>query len=133
MVPEAYVNGHISNDRPLTLISCDFPGCELKLPRKDIPEHHQTDLLKHLSLLAKSHKELESENKALKVNQKQLECENESLKRQVLELKGSAAQQQSRVQSANQALSQRVLGLEAMAVKLTDSQQQFEGDCQTSC
>ena len=125
------LNDHVSNDCPLTLTSCDFPGCKLKLPRKDIPQHHQTDLLKHMSLLAKSHKELERENKELKTNQKQLEKENESFKRQILELKGSSAQQQTKVQGTNQALSQRVSGLEAKAVILTDSQQQFEGDCQS--
>ena len=122
------LNEHISSICPLTLIKCDFPGCELKLPRKDIPQHYQTDLLKHISLLAKSHRELEHENKELKTNQKQLEKDNELLKRQVLELKGSAAQERSRVQGANQALCQRVSGLEAMAVKLTDSQQQCEGE-----
>ena len=125
------LNNHISKDCPLTLINCDFPCCELKLPRKDLPEHHQTDVLKHMSLLARSHKELESENKSLKRNQKQLECENESLKQQILEMKGSVDQHKNRVQSENEALSRNLSRLEAIAVKLTDSQQQFEGQCQS--
>ena len=128
------LDNHIIKECPLTLINCDIPGCDLKLPRKDLLEHLQNDLLKHMSLLAKSHKQLESENQTLKWHQMQLESENQSLKQQVVELKNNEAQLikgQEWLKSTNHSLSQRVRELEYKETKLAESQQQLEGEYQS--
>ena len=46
---------HVTEECPLTTISCDFVGCPVKLPRKDMSEHLRENLLTHISLLAASH------------------------------------------------------------------------------
>ena len=128
------LNNHIANECPLTLIKCDFPGCDLTLSRKYMPLHLQNDLLKHMSLLAKSHKQLESENQKFKQHQQQLESENQSLKQQVVELKTSESnlkRSQKRLEGVNHSLSQRVVELETKETKLTESRQQLEGEYQS--
>ena len=67
-----HLKDHISNDCPLTVINCEFShvGCKVKLLRKDIPAHFAENVIKHVSLQAKSYKEeisqLKEENKQLK-------------------------------------------------------------------
>ena len=66
------LHSHITNDCPLTIIDCDFQhvGCEVTLPRKDMPTHLQEGVVCHVSLQAESYKKdmmrLEEENKILK-------------------------------------------------------------------
>ena len=66
------LQSHITNDCPLTIIDCDFQhvGCEVRLPRKDIPAHLQESVVRHMSFHALSYKQvvarLEEENKELK-------------------------------------------------------------------
>ena len=86
-LPRQDLDNHITNECLLTLVNCNFPGCDLKLPRKDMLEHLQNDLLKHVSLLARSHKQLESENQNLKQHQQQLKSGYDSLQQQVVQLK----------------------------------------------
>ena len=65
------LQSHITNDCPLTIIDCDFQhvGCEVRLPRKDMPAHLQEGVVRHLSLQTVSYKQtvtrLEDENKEL--------------------------------------------------------------------
>ena len=73
---------HVTEECPLTTISCDFVGCPVKLPRKDMSEHLRENLLTHISLLAASHTkqqaqiaQLTKENKTLR---SELEYLNES-------------------------------------------------------
>ena len=44
---------HVGQDCPLTLIPCDFhiAGCEVCLPRKDLPSHIHKNIVLHISLL----------------------------------------------------------------------------------
>ena len=48
------LNHHVSKDCPLTVVRCDFhyAGCEVQLPRKDIPAHLAENSVNHLSQLA---------------------------------------------------------------------------------
>ena len=71
---------HVTEECPLTTISCDFVGCPVKLPRKDMSEHLRENLLTHISLLAASHTkqqatiaELVDENEMLKSKNENLE------------------------------------------------------------
>ena len=59
---------HITNHCPLTVIDCDFKhaGCEVMLPRKDMPTHIKESVMEHLSLHAAAFDQLKEENKQLK-------------------------------------------------------------------
>ena len=69
---------HIANQCPLTIINCDFKhvGCEVKLPRKDMPAHITENVTQHVSLHTESYKEVIS----------QLKEENKQLEQQVAKL-----------------------------------------------
>ena len=55
------VESHIIEECPLAIQDCDFKyvGCEVRLARKNMPEHLTKDLVSHVSLLSASHKRLE--------------------------------------------------------------------------
>ena len=59
---------HLENDCPLSVVGCDFnyAGCEVRLPRKDMPDHIKDGLVTHFSLLAVSHKKQQNEIADLK-------------------------------------------------------------------
>ena len=50
---------HVSRDCPLTVVNCDFhyAGCEVQLPRKDMPAHLAENLLAHTTKLVTSMQE----------------------------------------------------------------------------
>ena len=50
---------HVSKDCPLTVINCDFhyAGCEVQLPRKDMPAHLAENLVVHTTKLVTSMQE----------------------------------------------------------------------------
>ena len=68
------LESHVAKDCALTVVECDFyyAGCEVKLPRKDMPDHLKDGLITHFSLLAVSHKQQQDEIKALKKHQEDL-------------------------------------------------------------
>ena len=61
------LEGHVKNDCPLSVVECDFSyaGCDVKLARKDMPEHVNESLATHFSLLATSHKKQQEMIKVL--------------------------------------------------------------------
>ena len=65
------VENHMKEECPLTEVNCPlhYAGCEVRLPRKDMPEHMR-DTVTHLTLLATVTQTLLKENQELK---KQLE------------------------------------------------------------
>ena len=69
------IENHTREECPLTIQDCNFKhvGCEVRLARKDMPEHLTKDLVRHVSLLTASHKRLEEENKQLKIQVVKLE------------------------------------------------------------
>ena len=77
-IKRQHLKDHISNDCPLTAVNCEFShvGCEVKLPRKDMPAHLTNNVVKHISLHAANYKVVVS----------QLEEENKQLKKQVAKL-----------------------------------------------
>ena len=62
------LESHVVKDCPLTVVECEFhyAGCEVKLPRKDMPDHLQDGLNTHFSLLVVSHKKQQNEIKEIK-------------------------------------------------------------------
>ena len=65
------LKAHISIDCPQTIIDCEFShvGCEVQLPRKNMPAHLTENVVKHVSLQANNLKhvidQLRNENKEL--------------------------------------------------------------------
>ena len=100
---------HVSKDCPLTLVDCDFnyTGCEVQLPRKDMPAHLAENLMLHMSQQATYNQKKVQEKdqqimqltedlkEKLEKNSKkisQLEKENEALSKSLLEKKEEIAQ-----------------------------------------
>ena len=68
------LENHIANDCPLTIINCDFQhvGCEVRLPRKDMPAHLRDSIVSHLSLQALNCNEARKEITILREENRQL-------------------------------------------------------------
>ena len=81
VVKRKFLSTHISTDCPLTVIDCEFShaGCKEKVLRKNMVEHLTENAVKHMSLLAKSYKEVVSQLDELKE-------ENKQIKQQVVKL-----------------------------------------------
>ena len=60
------LDDHLEKECPLTVVECDFyyAGCEVKLPRRTMPDHLKDGLVAHFSLLAMSHKQQQDEIQA---------------------------------------------------------------------
>ena len=78
---------HVSKVCPLTVVNCDFhyAGCEVQLPRKDMPAHLAENMVVHMSLMAvQNQKEIAKLKDELTVSAQKIEAlegENEALKR----------------------------------------------------
>ena len=68
------IEDHLEDDCLLTKVSCPlhYAGCEVELPRKDMPEHMK-DTITHLTLLASVTLSLMKENQELKEKQRATE------------------------------------------------------------
>ncbi|CAI8016373.1 TNF receptor-associated factor 4, partial [Geodia barretti] len=75
------VNNHVKDECPLTEVDCPlhYAGCEVRLPRKDMPEH-MTDTVTHLTLLATVTQSLLKENQELRQTTEDLKKENQELR-----------------------------------------------------
>ena len=62
------LDSHVANDCPLIVLDCDFKhvGCEVRLPRKDLPTHLTENLVSHVALQTKQLIDLKKENQLLK-------------------------------------------------------------------
>ena len=60
------LDDHVGKECPLMVVECDFhyAGCEVRLPRRNMPEHLKDGLVAHFSLLAMSHKRQQEEIQA---------------------------------------------------------------------
>ena len=76
------VDSHVQNECPLTVVECDFhyAGCEVRLPRRNMPEHLKDGLVAHFSLLAVSHKRQQKEIKVLTKEVKRLKTQTKQLR-----------------------------------------------------
>ena len=91
------IEDHLEDDCPLTKVSCPlhYAGCEVELPRKDMPEHMK-DTVTHLALLANVTLSLTKENQELKEKQRATEekqrATEEKQKKEVAVLKEETQQ-----------------------------------------
>ena len=81
------IEDHLKDDCPLTKVSCPlhYAGCEVELPRKDMPEHMK-DTVTHLTLLANVTLSLVKENQELKEKQRATEEKQRATEVQYREL-----------------------------------------------
>ena len=100
---------HVTKDCPLTVVNCKFhyAGCEVQLPRKDMPVHLAENLVAHMAQLATYNQKKVQEKdqqiaqltkdlrKEVEVNRQKidrLERENEALSKSLLDKKEEIAQ-----------------------------------------
>ena len=85
------IQRHIEDECPLAEINCPlhYAGCEVRLPRKDMPGH-MTDTVTHLALLATVMQSLLKENQEVRQTTEDLKKENQEL-RQTVEKRDSTA------------------------------------------
>jgi ferredoxin-thioredoxin reductase catalytic subunit len=90
------LESHIANDCPLTIVDCDFKGvgCEVWVPRKNLPSHLTEGLVAHVSLQTKQLMNVTVENQQLKQEVMKLKDENEQLKHVVEKLTEDIGQYQ---------------------------------------
>ena len=83
------IDSHVEHKCPLTVVECDFhyAGCEVRLPRRNIPEHLKDGLVAHFSLLAVSHKQQQEFLKKQEDEIKSLTEEVKELKTQTKQLR----------------------------------------------
>ena len=80
------LDDHVGKECPLTVVECDFhyAGCEIKLPRRNMPDHLKDGLVAHFSLLAVSHKrqqeEIQAYQNAIKIQQEEIKALERSQK-----------------------------------------------------
>ena len=117
MCPERQnLEHHMSKDCPLTVVKCDFhyAGCEVQLPRKDMPAHLAKNLVTHVSQLATYNDKAMTERdqnmtqltEDLSRKIEQLEKKNKSLQESLLEA-------QDNMHRREEELKERVTQLEA--------------------
>ena len=87
------IEGHLKDDCPLEKVSCPlhYAGCEVELPRKDMPEHMK-DTVTHLTLLANVTLSLMKENQVLKEVVGKKNQQFDEMAQEVQELKTSVQQ-----------------------------------------
>ena len=61
---------HVNKDCPLTVVNCDFhyAGCEVQLPRKDMPAHLAENIVSHMAQLA-TYKQMKVQEKDQQIMQ----------------------------------------------------------------
>ena len=75
---------HVSKDCPLTVINCDFcyAGCEVQLPRKNMPTHAAKNVVVHMSLMA-VHNQQVTQKKIYEKDEEIVKMKNELAERKV--------------------------------------------------
>ena len=98
------LDDHVEKECPLTVVECDFhyAGCEVRLPRRNMPEHLKDGLAAHFSLLAVSHKQQQEEiqvyQKKIIALERRQEEEMKVMRGEIDELKKQTEQLRSNMQ-----------------------------------
>ena len=114
------VEKHVKDECPLTEVNCPlyYAGCEVRLPRKDMPEHMR-DTVTHLTLLATVTQTLLKENLELK---QQLEVKQSTTEAHYKELQKAT----EKVDRENQELRQNMEDIRKENQKMQQHIQQLE-------
>ena len=119
-IERQHFEDHLSKDCPLTVVNCDFhyAGCEVQLPRKDMPAHLAENFT-HISLLAamnqklaekllKKDEEISKLSQELKEMMAKLDKEKEQLERENTELKNELTKKHESVHELSTTLRQEI-------------------------
>ena len=114
------VENHVKEECPLTEVNCPlhYAGCEVRLPRKDMPEHMR-DTVTHLTLLATVTQTLLKENQELK---QQLEVKQSTTEAHYKEFQRAT----EKVDRENQELRQNMENIRKENQKMQQHIQQLE-------
>ena len=109
------LESHIVRDCLLTVIECDFKytGCEVRLPRKDMPCHFKDSLSSHCSLLAVKQQE---ENEAFKAKSKRQQDEIKALKVKCEQLQDKIETISKRLHDKIEALKEEICQLKGQTI-----------------
>ena len=82
------LDDHVGKECPLTAVECDFhyAGCEVRLPRRNMPDHLKDGLVAHFSLLAVSHSQLAESHSLLAESHKQQREEMQVYQKKIIAL-----------------------------------------------
>ena len=97
-VPRQDVPSH-ADECPLVPLDCEFSmfGCVVKIARKDMPEHLQSNIVQHMSLIARSHVKLTFEHTSLKLEHTNMKLELENRDKIIEELREKTSEQENRI------------------------------------
>ena len=109
---------HESSECPVTIINCSFhyAGCEVQLPRKDMPAHLSENLIPHMTQLAtySQRKVEEKDQKILQLTQQLMQKidrqkkENEELSKNLSEKIEEIAQLKEDLHARDQAMAEKI-------------------------
>ena len=112
---------HESSECPVTVVNCDFhyAGCEVQLPRKDMPAHLAKNLITHMTQLAtySQQKVEEKDRQILQLTQQlmqkidQQKNENEKLSKTLIERIEEIAQLKEDLHAKDQAMAEKIAGV----------------------
>ena len=141
-----YVEDHLTNYCPLSVINCDFNdfGCKAKLTRKDMPGHLKEKAVLHTSLLASKFstefRELKVENETLKTQNSKFQTLHSSVSSRVrrnskdvlgMKLEQQTSKQQSEaLQQCHDSLTSSHHNLKDKYDKLSAEVAQLKIECQ---
>ena len=99
MIERQNLQGHLKEQCPLALVDCPFhfAGCEIRLPREDMPEHMEQSVI-HLTLLATATQNLLAENQQLLKENQELRHKQQITENEVGALKEEVQKQKLEVQ-----------------------------------
>ncbi len=130
-IQRQYIDSHVADECPLTTINCDFHhvGCAVKLPRQDMPEHVNSSLSAHMSLLASSHAKLMLENErsltALQTKVTTLEQENTTSNAEIRSSKTNLTALQTTLEGKNKLLTTSITKQKADIANLVEENKQL--------
>ena len=117
---------HVSKDCPLTVVNCDFhyAGCEVQLPRKDMPAHLAENLVIHMSLLAtqsqnenvKLKEELADFRQKLEVQHEEMDQQSQKISKENVKLKEELADSRLKLEVQHEEIEDLAVGLIAIGV-----------------
>ena len=132
-IERQHLEHHVSKDCPLTVVNCDFhyAGCEVQLPRKDMPAHLAENLVPHVSQLATLNQKLterlcnnDKEMDKLRQELKEMTAKLDKKEQEMEQLK--VKQEQDRTELERQAIALQCLHVQAHIVPVQITMPDFE-------
>ena len=131
---------HVSKDCPLTVVNCDFcyAGCEVQLPRKDMPAHLAENIVPHMSQLAtlnqkfterlcNNDKEMDKLHQELKEMTTKLDKKDQEMEQQKVKQEQEMKQLKVKVEQMEQMKMKQEQEMEQLKVKQGQDRTELDG------